>query len=55
MGDVAKGVKNFKKGMAEDDTADVSPAPAPRLKSQPPVDPNPVRDAQRAHDDRPHV
>ena len=24
MGDVAKGIKNFKKGMAEDDTADAS-------------------------------
>jgi sec-independent protein translocase protein TatA len=23
MGDVAKGIKNFKKGMAEDDTAEV--------------------------------
>jgi sec-independent protein translocase protein TatA len=25
MGDVAKGIKAFKKGMAEDDTAEVSP------------------------------
>ncbi|MDO6963886.1 twin-arginine translocase TatA/TatE family subunit [Rhizobium alvei] len=24
MGDVAKGIKNFKKGMAEDETADAS-------------------------------
>jgi sec-independent protein translocase protein TatA len=25
MGDVAKGIKNFKKGMAEEETADKSP------------------------------
>lgn len=32
MGDVAKGIKSFKKGMAEDDT----PAtPAPRIESTP--------------------
>jgi sec-independent protein translocase protein TatA len=29
MGDVAKGVKSFKKGMAEDDVPEVKPAPAP--------------------------
>lgn len=29
MGDVAKGIKNFKKGMAEDETADVSPSAKP--------------------------
>jgi sec-independent protein translocase protein TatA len=27
MGDVAKGIKSFKKGMAEDDVIDVKPAP----------------------------
>lgn len=27
MGDVAKGIKNFKKGMAEDETADASAKP----------------------------
>ncbi len=37
MGDVAKGVKQFKKGMAEDDASD-RPLP-PRLKSQMPADP----------------
>lgn len=52
MGDVAKGVKNFKKGMAEED----EPArPAPRLQSQAPLDPNPERDLQPAKDDRPHA
>lgn len=30
MGDVAKGIKSFKKGMSEDDEAPVAPAPAPR-------------------------
>ena len=29
MGDVAKGVKSFKKGMADDDTAETKPAPPP--------------------------
>ena len=33
MGDVAKGIKSFKKGMAEDDTP--TPAPAPRIESAP--------------------
>lgn len=52
MGDVAKGVKNFKKGMAEED----EPArPAPRLQSQAPLDPHPDRDLQPVKDDRPHV
>lgn len=27
MGDVAKGIKSFKKGMAEEDTAEAKPAP----------------------------
>jgi sec-independent protein translocase protein TatA len=50
MGDVAKGVKQFKKGMAEDD----EPAkPAPRLHAQPPVDPNPDQTLQPMKDDRP--
>jgi sec-independent protein translocase protein TatA len=44
MGDVAKGIKSFKKGMADDDTAE-TPAPAPvarSLESRPvaPVDAN---------------
>ena len=52
MGDVAKGVKNFKKGMAEEDAADAA-RPAARLNVQPPVDPNPDRDLQPAKDDRP--
>jgi sec-independent protein translocase protein TatA len=51
MGDVAKGVKQFKKGMAEDD--DVPAKPAPRLHVQPPVDPNPDQNLQPMKDDRP--
>jgi sec-independent protein translocase protein TatA len=33
MGDVAKGIKSFKKGMAEDDTAKVEPAATPDPKT----------------------
>jgi len=47
MGDVAKGLKSFKKGMAEDDE------PAPRLQAQPPLEPNRERDLQPMKDDRP--
>ncbi|MFT8736931.1 MAG: twin-arginine translocase TatA/TatE family subunit [Zymomonas mobilis] len=37
MGDVAKGIKSFKKGITEDDTPPPAapPAPAPRLENQP--------------------
>ena len=34
MGDVAKGIKSFKKGMAEDDDAAKPAAPAPRLENR---------------------
>jgi sec-independent protein translocase protein TatA len=34
MGDVAKGIKSFKKGMSEDDEA---PKPAPRIEAAPTV------------------
>lgn len=54
MGDVAKGVKQFKKGMAEEDEAPKPAAPAPRLNAQPPVDPNPDQHLQPMKDDRPH-
>ena len=36
MGDVAKGIKSFKKGMAEDDTVP-TPAPTPKIDAQPTV------------------
>jgi sec-independent protein translocase protein TatA len=47
MGDVAKGVKNFKKGMAEDDDA---PVPPSRIegKAAPVVEPVVEREAERA-------
>jgi sec-independent protein translocase protein TatA len=44
MGDVAKGVKNFKKGMAEEDEA---PKPATRLEAKPVADPQVEREAER--------
>lgn len=54
MGDVAKGLKSFKKGMAEDDHADeLPPRPAPRLQTQAPIEPNPDRELRRAPDDQP--
>ncbi len=52
MGDVAKGVKQFKKGMSEEDDAG-KPVP-PRLQAQPPVEPNSDRNLQPMRDDRPH-
>ena len=36
MGDVAKGIKSFKKGMSEDDE------PAPRIASERPLDSRPI-------------
>ena len=50
MGDFAKGIKSFKKGMAEDDEPQ---SPAPRLQSQANPDPNPSHDLQPMKDDRP--
>ena len=46
MGDVAKGVKNFKKGMAEEDEA----KPSARLEAQKPADPAFDRDGNRARE-----
>ncbi|ATE66635.1 twin-arginine translocase TatA/TatE family subunit [Rhizorhabdus dicambivorans] len=55
MGDVAKGIKSFKKGMTEEDDSAQSAAsrPAPRLQQQPPLDPNPDQHLQPMQDDRP--
>lgn len=49
MGDVAKGIKQFKKGMAEEDEP-VRPAPT-RLEAKP-VDPVTVSETDRVHDPR---
>ena len=47
MGDVAKGVKNFKKGMAEDDSK-----PAARIEVAKDATPAYDRDGERVRDDR---
>lgn len=49
MGDVAKGIKSFKKGMAEED----EPKAAPRLKAQPPLEPSVEHELHPMKDDRP--
>ena len=56
MGDVAKGVKQFKKGMAEDDHSDrpEPPRPSPRLQAQQTIEPAPEREVQPIREDRPH-
>ena len=52
MGAVAKGVKNFKKGMSEND--DETPAKPPaRIEAQKTADPAFDRDGNRVRDDRP--
>lgn len=54
MGDVAKGIKSFKKGMAEEDEpARSTPTVAPRLQQQPPLEPNADNHLQPMKDDRP--
>ena len=39
MGDVAKGLKSFKKGLAEDDSAATPEAPAQRIEGRPAAPP----------------
>jgi sec-independent protein translocase protein TatA len=51
MGDVAKGVKNFKKGMAEEDH-DAVAKPAPRIEAQSAAKPAFDRDETRVREDR---
>ena len=61
MGDVAKGIKQFKKGMAEDDEEPVrtqSQVQQQRLQAQPPVEPAASAsppELQPMKDDRPPV
>ena len=50
MGDVAKGVKNFKKGMAEEDEA--GRKPAARIEAQKVAEPAFDRDGERLREDR---
>nr|WP_047166490.1 twin-arginine translocase TatA/TatE family subunit [Sphingomonas sp. Y57] len=55
MGDVAKGIKSFKKGMSEEDepAQPAQPHPTPRLQQQPPIEPNADQKLQPMQDDRP--
>ena len=39
MGDFAKGIKSFKKGLADDDTTATPPAPPSQIAAQQPVPP----------------
>lgn len=50
MGDVAKGVKNFKKGMAEDD--EPTNKASPRIEVHKTAEPAFDRDGNRVRDDR---
>ena len=50
MGDVAKGLKSFKKGMAEDDE---QPKPPSRIEAPTDVRTAAERDAERVRDERP--
>jgi sec-independent protein translocase protein TatA len=49
MGDVAKGVKNFKKGMVEEDAPTT---PAARIETHKSADPVVDRDGNRVREDR---
>ncbi|MBO9714317.1 twin-arginine translocase TatA/TatE family subunit [Sphingomonas sp.] len=48
MGDVAKGIKNFKKGMSEDDEA----KPAARIEGKAAPEPQVDRDAERVREEQ---
>jgi sec-independent protein translocase protein TatA len=51
MGDVAKGVKNFKKGMSEEDEAEAR-KPSARIEAQKSADPAFDRDGNRVRDEQ---
>ncbi len=51
MGDVAKGIKNFKKGMAEDDEAP-KPAQPTRIEGKPAPEPSYTPEAERAREEQ---
>jgi sec-independent protein translocase protein TatA len=53
MGDVAKGIKQFKKGMAdEDEVSGTSPREPGRIEAQKAAEPAFDRDGNRVRDDR---
>ena len=51
MGDVAKGVKTFKKGMSEEE--EEASRPKPRIEAQKSADPAFDRDGNRVREERP--
>ncbi|MEN2785691.1 twin-arginine translocase TatA/TatE family subunit [Sphingomonas qilianensis] len=54
MGDVAKGLKSFKKGMAdEEDERTVTPAAPSRIDAKPAADPAFDRDGEKLREERP--
>jgi sec-independent protein translocase protein TatA len=52
MGDVAKGIKQFKKGMAEDDDEPVRPAPPSRIEGKPAPETSYQTEAERTREER---
>lgn len=53
MGDVAKGIKSFKKGMTEEDEPAKPAAPAPRIENGTTVDAQAEREARPVDEIRP--
>ena len=56
MGDVAKGLKSFKKGMTEDDEAEhakAAAAPPQRIETAKVAEPEPAREARPVDETRP--
>ena len=52
MGDVAKGIKQFKKGMAEDDDVPAKPAEPTRIEGRPATDAPLKTEAERVREER---
>jgi len=52
MGDVAKGIKQFKKGMSEDDDTPASPREPTRIEAQKAAEPAYKSEAERVREDR---
>ena len=52
MGDVAKGLKSFKKGMTEDETPPAAAAPPQRITDERPLEPPVERSAAPRPEDR---
>ena len=52
MGDVAKGIKQFKKGMAEEDESPKPVVPPTRIEGNPAADPVYQTEAERVREER---